>query len=158
MSGFRHPFSTNSGNVEEDMTRHEMREHIFRLLFMAEFHENEELPEQVSLYFETIEESDEEQKKESHTEKADSYIEEKFARIKEKLPEIDAAISETAEGWKIERMGKAELAILRLAFYEIKYDDDIPTRVAINEAVELGKTFGGDESPAFINGVLAKLA
>lgn len=141
------------------MTRHELREHIFRLLFMVEFHENEELPEQVKLYFESLDEAvEEEQKKESHTEKDDNYIEEKLARIKEKLPEIDAAISETAEGWKIGRMGKAELAILRLAFYEIKYDDDIPTRVAINEAVELGKTFGGDGSPAFINGVLAKLA
>lgn len=137
------------------MTRHELREHIFRLLFMVEFHENGEMPEQVGFYFETM---DEEQEKEKHTEKDDSYIEEKFAHIKEKLPEIDAAISETAEGWKLGRMGKAELAILRLAFYEIKYDDDIPTKVAINEAVELGKTFGGSESPAFINGVLAKLA
>lgn len=137
------------------MTRHEMREHIFRLLFMVEFHENEELPEQVGFYFETM---DEEQEKEKHTEENDRYIEEKFAHIKEKLPEIDASIREKTEGWKLERMGKAELAILRLAFYEITYDDDIPTRVAINEAVELGKTFGGDESPAFINGVLAKLA
>ena len=141
------------------MTRHELREHIFKLLFMVEFHEKEELPEQVGLYFETMEEDAEEKhSKENHTENEDSYIKEKFERIKEKLPEIDAAISETAEGWKLGRMGKAELTILRLAFYEIKYDDDIPTRVAINEAVELGKTFGGDESPAFINGVLAKLA
>ena len=54
-------------------------------------------------------------------------------------------------------MGKVELTILRLALYEIKYDDDVPEKVAINEAVELAKKFGGDDSPAFINGILAKL-
>ena len=54
-------------------------------------------------------------------------------------------------------MGKVELTLLRLAVYEMKYDDDIPVGVAINEAVELAKTFGGDGSPAFINGILAKL-
>ena len=63
-----------------------------------------------------------------------------------------------AKGWKTGRMGKAELAILRLAVYELKYDEDVPVKVAINEAVELAKKFGGDESPAFVNGILAKLA
>lgn len=54
-------------------------------------------------------------------------------------------------------MGKVELTILRLAVFEMKYDEDIPEKVAINEAVELAKKFGGDESPAFVNGILAKL-
>ena len=54
-------------------------------------------------------------------------------------------------------MGKVELTILRLALYEILYDDEIPEKVAINEAVELAKKFGGDDAPSFINGVLAKL-
>ena len=54
-------------------------------------------------------------------------------------------------------MGKVELTILRLAGYEMQYDEEIPEKVAINEAVELAKKFGRDESPAFINGVLAKL-
>ena len=55
-------------------------------------------------------------------------------------------------------MGKVELTILRLAVYEMKYEEDIPTGVAINEAVELAKKYGTDDSPAFINGVLAKIA
>ena len=55
-------------------------------------------------------------------------------------------------------MGKVELTVLRLAVYEMRYDDDIPEKVAINEAIELSKKFGGDEAPAFVNGVLAKLA
>ena len=55
-------------------------------------------------------------------------------------------------------MGKVDLTILRLAVYEIMYDEDIPTSVAINEAVELVKKFGQDSSPSFVNGVLAKFA
>lgn len=145
--------SMSAENIEKDMeeimTRHEVREHIFRLLFLVEFHEKEELQEQVELYLAELEEA---------SEIDQAYMKDKFERIREKIPEIDAVINEKAEGWKTARMGKAELTILRLAVYEMKYDDDIPTRVAINEAVELGKTFGGDESPAFINGILAKLA
>lgn len=145
----RCPQEVSKKDMEEIMTRHEVREHIFRLLFMVEFHEKEELQEQVNLYLEEIE---------GVSEKNQTYMKEKFERIREKIPEIDTAINEKTEGWKTNRMGKAELTILRLAVYEMKYDDDIPTKVAINEAVELGKTFGGDESPAFINGILAKLA
>lgn len=67
-------------------------------------------------------------------------------------------LEKEAEGWKISRMGKVDLTILRLAVYEIKYDEDIPTSVAINEAVELAKKFGQEESSKFVNGVLAKFA
>ena len=87
-----------------------------------------------------------------------AYIATKFEGICEKITEIDEAINQVAKGWKTGRMGKAELAILRLAVYEMKYDEDVPVKVAINEAVELAKKFGGDESPAFVNGILAKLA
>ena len=55
-------------------------------------------------------------------------------------------------------MGKADLAILRLSVYEMLYDEDVPVKVAINEAVELAKKYGGDESPAFVNGILGKIA
>ena len=74
------------------------------------------------------------------------------------IPELDREISEKLEGWKIGRLGKVELAILRLALYEIRYDDDVPTGAAINEAVELAKKFGQDNSGQFINGILAKFA
>ena len=78
--------------------------------------------------------------------------------IVEKIDEIDAAINEVSEGWKTRRMGKVDLTLIRLAVYEMKYEDDIPVKVAINEAVELAKQYGTDESPSFVNGVLAKLA
>ena len=74
----------------------------------------------------------------------------------EKLDEIDGMINQEAKGWTTERMGKIELTILRLAIYEIKFDEDVPAGVAVNEAVEIAKKFGQEESAGFVNGVLAK--
>ena len=130
------------------MTRREEREHIFKLLFLTEFYKEEELEQQEMMYYEGISDS----KQEDLT-----YIRKKYEKIKENLEQIDGQINEAAKGWRTDRMGKVELTLLRLAVYEMKYDDDIPQGVAINEAVELAKIFGGDTSSAFINGVLAKL-
>ena len=142
------PFFTTGEYEEKTMGRRELRESIFQLLFMTEFNDNQEMAEQKQLYLETIEDIQE---------KDQSYIQEKYEKIREKLPEIDEKINQVAKGWKTRRMGKVELTILRLAVYEMQYDEEIPEKVAINEAVELAKKFGRDESPAFINGVLAKL-
>ena len=131
------------------MKRRELREHIFRLLFRIEFNEADDMPEQVALYMEDIPMA---------TEKEQEYIEAKYQAIVDHLEEIDRMLNEAAEGWKVSRMGKVELSIMRLAADEIRYDEDVPESVAINEAVEMAKTFGGDDSPAFINGVLGKLA
>lgn len=133
------------------MTRRELREEIFKLLFMVEFYSKEELPEQVKSYFEDFPETE-------ISEKDYAYIENKYENICAVLPEIDEKLSGASRGWKLERMGKADLTILRLAVYEMFYDEDIPVGVAINEAVELAKNFGGEESPSFINGVLGKLS
>ena len=86
-----------------------------------------------------------------------NYLVKKAELILAKVPELDAKIDSVAEGWKTKRMGKVDLTILRLALYEILYDKEIPEKVAINEAVELAKKFGQNESPSFVNGVLAKL-
>ena len=66
-------------------------------------------------------------------------------------------LANAASGWKLNRMGKAELAILRIAVYEMLYDQEVPEKVAINEAVELAKKYGSDMSSGFVNGVLAKV-
>ena len=84
------------------------------------------------------------------------YITKKSRAIISKIEEIDDMINETSNGWPTSRLGKAELTIMRLAIFEIKYDDDIPNGVAINEAVELAKKYGADSASSFINGVLAK--
>ena len=86
------------------------------------------------------------------------YILDKYHKIQQNLPEIDKQLNEKAEGWDTGRMSKVDLTILRLAVYEINYDDSVPTGVAINEAVELAKKFGQDASSGFVNGILAKFA
>lgn len=133
------------------MTRRELREEIFKLLFMVEFYSKEEMAEQVKSYFEDFPEKE-------ISEKDRAYIEEKYENICAVLPEIDEKIAGAAKGWKLERIGKSDLSILRLGVYEMLYDDDIPVGVAINEAVELAKSFGENESASFINGILGKLA
>ena len=76
--------------------------------------------------------------------------------IEGKKAEIDSLIDGASKKWRISRLSKTDLMLLRVAVYEIRFDDEIPNKVSINEAVELAKIYGGDESPAFVNGVLAK--
>lgn len=135
------------------MKRSELRENIFKLLFRVEFNKEEDMSEQLNLYFDDIPLEG----ASVISGKNQEFIQEKYRQIIEKIEEIDTVIEETAEGWNIERMGKVELTILRLAIFEIMFDEDVPTPVAINEAVELAKKFGGDDSPAFINGILGKV-
>ena len=130
------------------MSRTELREHIFRMLFRVEFNNAEEMKEQEQFYFDDLEEA---------TGKDQEYILNKYRAIDEKKEEIDALLNEITEGWKTSRMNRVDLTILRLATYEIKWDEDVPEGVAINEAVELAKKYSSDEGPSFVNGVLAKL-
>lgn len=130
------------------MSRREIREQIFKLLFRAEFYEESDMPEQLSLFFEELDQREE---------KDTAYIQKKYEGIMAHLSEIDAMINEVAKGWKTSRMGKVDLTLIRLATYELKFEEDIPTGVAINEAVELAKAYGTDDSASFVNGILAKL-
>ncbi len=131
------------------MVRTELREHIFKIVFQLTFHEPEEMPEHLKLYFDHLENA---------ADKDKEYIENKYKAVAEKVSEIDSMIDAKSETWKTKRMSKVDLAILRLAVYEMKWDEDVPTGVAINEAVELAKKFSGEGAPAFVNGVLARLA
>ena len=129
------------------MNRRSLREQVFKLLFRVEFNPAEELEEQCCLFF-----AHEELQMSSQDEE---FIRTRFSCIREKLEEIDALINQKTRGWTTGRMGKVDLAIIRLAIYEMKYDGAIPEGVAINEAVELAKKFGQEESAGFVNGVLA---
>lgn len=146
------------------MTRHAFREHCLKLIFCSGFYPEEELDEQMKIYFEEpdmkVEDDETEDGEEKEMRLKEADMEEVRARVDAvvgKLPEIDEEISRVTEGWKLSRIGRVELCILRLAYYELKYDDNVPEKVAINEAIELAKKYCADESPAFINGVLAKL-
>ena len=128
------PFCVSWETMDNDggeMKRRELREHIFQLLFRVEFNEKDEMAKQVGLFVEDMEEETEVKERDK------TYISEKYAKIVEKLPEIDKMLDEVSKGWKTSRMGKVELTILRLAVYEMRFDEDIPQKVAINEAVEL---------------------
>ncbi len=130
------------------MTRRQLRENIFKVLFKLEFNSVEEMPEQLEFSLEDnpdIEEKDV------------NYITDKTNKIISLIADIDDIICNVSSGWKLDRIGKAELAILRLAIYEMKYDEDVPYKVAINEAVELSKIYCNEDAKSFINGVLAKV-
>lgn len=131
------------------MGRSELREHIFKMIFGMEFSDSRQMEEQLELYLDQLDEV---------SEKDRTYMIEKAKAVAGKVEEIDQLINENVTGWKTGRMNKVDLSILRLAVYEMKWDEDVPVKVAINEAVELGKKFSGDDGPAFINGVLGKLA
>lgn len=133
------------------MTRSQIRRNIFTILFRVDFTEISEFDEQITF---AIEEISQEQKL---SEKDRGYIETKVSAIVEKLDEIDAMISSEAQGWKLPRIGKAELTILRLAVYEMKYEEEIPVRVAINEAVELAKVYCDEDAKGFVNAVLGNI-
>ncbi|MBR4982758.1 MAG: transcription antitermination factor NusB [Lachnospiraceae bacterium] len=130
------------------MNRRTLREQVFKLLFRVEFNSKEEMEEQCRLFLEHEELE--------ITEEDADYIVGKYTAIHDKLDEVDAMINEKAKGWSTDRMGTVELTIIRLAVYEMRYDETVPEGVAINEAVELAKKYGQDESAGFVNGVLAK--
>lgn len=106
------------------------------------------MSEQIELYLDNLEEL---------SEKDRAYIENKYRSVVEKVEEIDELLNANATGWKTARMNKVDLTILRLATYELKWDEDVPVGVAINEAVELAKKYSSEEGPSFVNGVLGKL-
>ena len=141
------------------MNKREERDHKFKLLFCTQFYPGQEIPEQLARYFESpdYEDGDGVVHIENLSEEDQQRLEAEVEKITAKLPELDARIDSAAEGWKTDRMTKTDLTAIRLALYEIEYDETVPDRVAINEAVELAKKYGGDESGSFVNGVLARL-
>lgn len=151
------------------MNRKTEREFTFKLLFMSDFYEKKELGDELLLYFDSpfpFEDKEGESTspetltslKESVNEEDRRRIVARYVDIIDKLDDIDKRISQVSKGWTIDRIGKVELAVLRLAVYEIVYDENIPTSVAINEAVELSKKFGPQDSYSFVNGILARFA
>ena len=146
------------------MTRREQREHTFCVLFSREFHGAGEEKEQAAWYMSSLEQMTMDDLEEREldrippfTEEEEAAVEARISAIYEKVPELDEKINAVSEGWKTNRMNKVDLALIRLALYEMKYDDTVPVKVAINEAVEIAKKYGGPDSPSFVNGVLAKL-
>lgn len=130
------------------MNRSAIREQAFKLIYSLEIQKQEPLEEQIQIYLENNHISDK---------KAQEYINDAVLGIEKNKDEILSSIEKNLRAeWKIERISKIDLSILKLAIYEIKYKD-IPFKVVINEAVELAKKYGEDSSKNFINGILASV-
>ena len=130
------------------MKRTEIRELTFKLIYSLEIQKNENLDEQIELYIENnnIEEQD-----------AIEYIKDCIYGINKNEEEIKKIVEDSlTSDWKIDRISKVNLSLLKLAIYEIKFSD-VPYKVSINEAVELAKKYGEDKSKNFVNGVLASI-
>ncbi|MBR4708366.1 MAG: transcription antitermination factor NusB [Pseudobutyrivibrio sp.] len=139
------------------MNRHEVRKEVFKAVFMNEFHDTQEMEEVIKTFLGGRDNAEaEDLAKNNKTPEDEEYIKTKSEDIISKLPEIDELINKSVDGWKTTRMAKVDLTLIRLALYEIKYEN-IPVGVAINEAVSLADEFGTDSSAGFVNGALAKL-
>ncbi|MCR5254437.1 MAG: transcription antitermination factor NusB [Acetatifactor sp.] len=130
------------------MKRRELREEVFKLLFRVEFNTPDDMPEQVKLFLE--------ERDEPLSEKEAKLVSERYDLILEKVGEIDDLLNKNIEKWNTERIGKVELTVLRIAVFEMLFDEDIPVTVAINEAVEIAKKYGQENSGSFVNAILAK--
>ena len=130
------------------ISRSMLRELTFQLVYQYDFYPEDERIEQIMLF------SDEQ---ENLSEEEQEQLSERAAEIYARMPELDRDIEAHTSGWKLNRMSRVDLSLIRLALYEMRYDDEVPVKVAINEAVELAKQYGGDSSPQFVKGVLAKL-
>ena len=129
------------------MKRTDVRKYTFKLLYLSDFYSGDELKRQYTLYFD---------EQEGLSNKDVKEIKDRAADVLSKTEEIDSALNDASVNWSVERMNKVDKAILRLAYYEISYDDEVPGKVAVNEAVELAKKYSSDNSPAFVNGILSQ--
>ena len=127
------------------MTRKQAREEAFILVFEKEFNDNS-----VEDILETA--------AEARDLVPDDYINTVFKGVYERLPELDSLISESSVGWSITRISKTALCIMRLAIFEMKYIEEIPVSVSINEAVELCKKYATENDASFVNGILSTVA
>lgn len=131
------------------MLRKQIREEIFKIIFRIPFNNKEEMDWQIDFSMQDLENKSQENQE---------YIRNKITAIIEKQSEIDEKIASNCDGWNLNRIGKAEIAIMRIAVYEMLYEADLPAQISINEAVELSKIYCDEEARGFINAVLGKVA
>lgn len=128
------------------MGRRASREAAMKLLYQLEIQKSDR-SEQIDMALED----------ENFTDNDKKYIRNIIDGVNEKVALIDSIIEKNSMGWKITRLSKIDLSVLRIGIYEILYREDIPFSVSVNEAVELAKKYSGEDAGAFINGLLAKV-
>ncbi|MCL2387701.1 MAG: transcription antitermination factor NusB [Defluviitaleaceae bacterium] len=146
------------------MSRRTARRHAFHLVFVLPFDLAgvEGLAKARAAYYEFLDEGDSEiygfEKFTRPKGRDAEYIDRAFWGVFDRLAELDQVIENFLRDWTIDRINKVDLALMRLSIYEMLCEKDVPMGAAVNEAVELAKEYGADESPAFINGVLGSIA
>jgi len=129
------------------MSRKKARDNAFKCIYELEFDNEKNIEKLLEFcYLENENQSDEKK-----------YIDEVVSGVNKNIEKIDSIILSKLKNWSMDRIAKIDLAILRLAIYEIMYMDDIPVKVTANEAVELAKLYGNNDSKSFVNGVIAKV-
>lgn len=129
------------------LVQSEKREQVFISLFISGFYEEADREEALDTYYDM----------QNFSAEVTALVHDRYLLVKEKLETIDAILARYAIGWDLERIGKAEINILRVAVFEILFDELIPEKVAANEAIELAKKYGAKDSYSFINGILGKV-
>jgi len=138
------------------MSRKNAREDTFKLIFEAMINKGD-YNDKLKNYFEAVAEPISEEESafvNTPTHVDNQYIEAVLKGVNENIEKLDKIIKENLKGWEIDRVSKTSIAAIRLALYEMMFLDDVPTSVAINEAVEIAKKYDGPEAGAFVNGVL----
>jgi N utilization substance protein B len=130
------------------MSRRTARKHIMNILFQTEFHTDATLDSIIETYSQEVEEIDSRDL---------PFIKSELDGINANSELLTDTINSCAEGWTVDRMSKLDVAILKIAIYEMLFCEDIPDKVSANEAVELAKEYSADKMPGFINGVLGKV-
>ncbi len=140
------------------MTRREVREVAFMVVFQTEFRSDVSIDETVKQYY-TIDSDSTEEENEPTVKLSNGdrkYIEAVVSGVQDKKSEIDAIIEKYSKKWSVERLIKVDISVLRYGIYEMTYmTEQVPLEVSINEAVEISKKYGTDKSKAFVNGVLS---
>ena len=139
------------------MSRRLAREYAIQFLFSFDFNRNEELESLIEGFFELKEHDIDTEKNEKLSNSDKQFALDIIQGSLSKLEAIDEIIKQSTIGWKKERIAKVDLAVWRLAIYELLYRDDIPESVTANESIELSKKFSTEESGSFVNGVLGKI-
>lgn len=129
------------------MGRKKARDNAFKCIYQIGFENCNSIEKILEFCYEENTNDDEEKE----------YIEKVVYGLKENIETIDEIILSKLKNWSLQRIAKVDLAILRLAIYEIQYMDEIPVKVSANEAVELAKMYGNNDSKSFVNGVIAKV-
>jgi len=143
------------------MSRRDARRHAFHLVFQIPFFPSidvETLAEAKVWYYEGLVDIEGLEWLKRPTGRDAEYVDRAAWGVLEKRDEIDGVIEKFLRGWEIERINKVDLALMRLSIYEMLCETDVPLGAAVNEAVELAKEYGADESPSFVNGVLGNVA